>query len=290
MASLTPFFDDVQSIYDDDHSTQFVDLFLDPTMTYSCAYFKEQDYSLEQAQIAKLDLSLDKCDLSPGQTLLDIGCGWGACAYRAAAERKVNVIGLTLSEGQQAFSQRRIETLPAGSGSVEIRLQGWEQFNQPVDRIVSIGAFEHFRRERYGDFFRRCKEILPGDGRMMLHTIVCYDLADLDERGIELTHDDILFTKFIMKEIFPGGDLSPPKEIVLIAEENGFEVTRQHALGLHYARTLETWAAALEARRDEAIERKSEADYERFMKYLLGCAARFRTGHIDLFQFTCCVK
>lgn len=290
MAALTPFFDDVQSIYDDDHSTQFVDLFLDPSMTYSCAYFEQENYSLEQAQLAKLDLSLDKCDLSPGMTLLDIGCGWGACAYRAAAQRKVNVIGLTLSEGQKAFCDRKMETLPDVSGNVEIRLQGWEQFSEPVDRIVSIGAFEHFRRERYGDFFRRCHEILPSDGRMMLHTIVCYDLADLEEREIELTHDDILFTKFIQKEIFPGGDLSPPKEIVHVAEACGFEVTRQHSLQLHYAQTLETWAAALESRRTEAIERKSEADYERFMRYLLGCAARFRSGHIDLFQFTCCIK
>ncbi|MAT72130.1 MAG: SAM-dependent methyltransferase [Planctomycetaceae bacterium] len=290
MSDMQPFFEDVQTIYDDDHSTQFVDLFLDPSMTYSCAYYKDDDYSLEQAQLAKIDLALDKCDLSPGQTLLDIGCGWGACAYRAASERGVNVIGLTLSAGQKAFCERRMQSLPAGSGTVEIRLAGWEQFDEPVDRIVSVGAFEHFRVERHAEFFRRCRSVLPDDGVMLLHTIVSYDLADLDERGIPFDHEDVLFHKFIAKEIFPGGQLTPPRFIVQFAEDAGFEVTRQHSLQLHYARTLETWATALEANRDEAIRRKSQADFDRFMKYLTGCAARFRSGHIDLFQFTCQAK
>lgn len=286
---MRPYFEDVQSIYDDDHSTQFVDLMLDPSMTYSCAYFKEDDYTLEQAQLAKIDLALDKCDLSPGHTLLDIGCGWGACAFRAAAERQVNVIGLTLSAGQQAFCQQRMKSLPPGAGTVDIRLAGWEQFNEPVDRIVSIGAFEHFRVERHGEFFRRCHSLLPDDGVMLLHTIVNYELADLAEKNLDFTHEDVLFHKFIAKEIFPGGQLTPPRNIIRMAEEAGFEVTRAHSLQLHYARTLETWAAALEANRDEAIRRKSQEHYDRFMRYLTGCAQRFRSGHIDLFQFTCCV-
>src|SRR5262249_1648625 len=152
-------------------STEFLRLFLDPTMLYSCAYFEREDMTLEDAQLAKLDLALDKCELRPGQRLLEVGSGWGAGVIRAAQKYKVNVVSLTLSNSQRDYVARKIQELPPGSGSAEIRLQGWEEFNEPVDRIVSIAAFEHFRIERYPAFFQRCRQVLPDDGRMLLHTI-----------------------------------------------------------------------------------------------------------------------
>ena len=287
MSQLTPHFKQVQHIYDDDHSTDFLDLFLDPTMLYSCAYFERDDMTLEEAQLAKLDLSLDKCDLKPGQKVLEVGCGWGACSFRAAAERKVNIIALTLSKAQKAYCEQKMQGLPPGSGTVELRLQGWEQFEEPVDRIVSIAAFEHFGVDRHPAFFQRCRSLLPGDGRLLLHTIVCYDWKDLEEKNIEVTHENVLFMKFIGREIFPGGSLVSPSHIVKDAEQAGFRVERQHHLQLHYARTLDLWAEALEKNKDEAIRRKSQEDYDRFMKYLTGCADHFRSGHIDVVQFTC---
>src|SRR5712672_821983 len=150
MADLVPHFEDVQSHYD--LSDDFYRLFLDPTQTYSCAYFERDDMTLEEAQFAKMDLALGKLGLEPGMTLLDIGCGWGATMMRAIEKYDVNVVGLTLSENQKAH----VETVFAKSyspRSKRVLLRGWEQFDEPVDRIVSIGAFEHFGFDRYDDFF-----------------------------------------------------------------------------------------------------------------------------------------
>jgi cyclopropane-fatty-acyl-phospholipid synthase len=287
MTKLEPQYDTVQSIYDHDHTTDWLKLFLDPTMLYSCAYFERPDMTLEEAQLAKLDLSLEKCDLKPGQTLLEVGCGWGACSYRAAEKFKVNVIGLTLSETQRDFCTTKMKGLPAGSGDVEIRLQGWEEFEQPVDRIVSIAAFEHFGRDRHAPFFARCRQLLPTGGRLMVHSIVAHDLDDLREKNLELTDEIIQFYKFLYREIFPGGFLRRPAKIAEIAEESGFDVILAQPLGPHYAQTLDGWAEALEQRKDEAIHMRSADAFDRYMKYLVGCADLFRSGHIDVYQFTC---
>src|SRR6476660_7180670 len=150
--SLKPHFEDVQAHYD--LSDEFFALFLDPTRTYSCAYFERDDMTLEEAQIAKVDLSLGKLGLQPGMTLLDIGCGWGTTIVRGLERYDVNVVGLTLSRNQQAHVQRRLDSHPS-TRSKRVLLQGWEQFDEKVDRIVSIGAFEHFGRDRYPDFFAK---------------------------------------------------------------------------------------------------------------------------------------
>lgn len=286
MTQLRPLYDEIQSVYDQDHSTDLVELFLDPTLLYSCAYFETDEMTLEQAQYAKLDLSLGKCDLKPGQTLLEVGCGWGACAYRAAEKYGVNVIGLTLSKDQAAYCREKMKGLPAGSGNVEIRVQGWEEFDGQVDRVISIAAFEHFPRERHQMFFEKCVSVMPADGQMLLHCIVAYNHANLQKRGIELNHDNILFAKFINREIFPGGKVHDPDDIMATAEDGGMRVIKTQTLGQHYARTLDIWAENLSARKEEAIKLKSAEVYDRFMKYLTGCADHFRSGHVDLYQFT----
>jgi cyclopropane-fatty-acyl-phospholipid synthase len=290
MTELKPFYETVQSIYDDDHTTEWLRLFCDPTLLYSCAYFERDGMTLEEAQLAKLDLSLGKCDLRPGQTLLEIGCGWGACSFRAASKYGVNVIALTLSKTQQAYCQELMSRLPAGSGTVEVRLQGWEEYDGPVDRIVSIAAFEHFGRERHAPFFAKCRGLLPDDGRLMLHTIVAYDFQDLRAKGLEVTEEFVDFVKFLAKDIFPGGYLRRPPVIAQIAEENGFDVTRIHHLQEHYAQTLAHWAENLKANHSAAVAMKSEAEYERYMRYLTGCSEWFQSGHIDICQFTCVPK
>lgn len=290
MPELRPYFETVQSIYDDDHTTEWLKLFCDPTMLYSCAYFERDDMTLEEAQLAKLDLALGKCDLRPGQTLLEIGCGWGACSYRAAVKYKAHVHALTLSETQQAYCQQLTSSLPKGSGTVDVRLQGWEEYHEPVDRIISIAAFEHFGRDRHPHFFARCRELLPDDGRLLLHTIVAYDFGDLRSMGLEVNEEFIAFVKFLSRDIFPGGFLRRPTVIVRIAQENGFEVTRTHHLQQHYARTLDCWARNLMANRTQAVALKSTAEYDRYMRYLTLCAQWFRSGHIDVCQFTCVPK
>ncbi len=281
--SLKPHFDDVQAHYD--LSDEFFALFLDPTRTYSCAYFERDDMSLEEAQIAKIDLALGKLGLQPGMTLLDIGCGWGTTIIRALERYDVNVVGLTLSRNQQAHVQQRLDKHPSARGK-RVLLQGWEQFDEKVDRIVSIGAFEHFGRDRYTDFFKMAYEALPADGVMLLHTIIKPSDDEFAGRGLPITMTKIRFMKFIMDEIFPGGDLPNAAAVEGHAEAAGFAVKRVQQLRLHYARTLDTWAAALESRRDEALKIQSQEVYERYMKYLTGCADLFREGYTDVAQFT----
>ncbi len=283
MSKLKPFYENVQAHYD--LSDDFFALFLDPTRTYSCAYFREESMSLEEAQLAKVDLSLGKCDLHAGQTLLDIGCGWGTTAIRAAEQYQVNAIGLTLSRNQHVYASERAAQLDLPS-KVEFRLQGWEEFQQPVDRIVSIGAFEHFRSERHAAFFDKCRQILPERGQMMLHTIVLSSVERLKELQIEITEKDVEFAKFIRREIFPGGQLCNPERIEAMATEAGFRVVHTESLRLHYARTLDCWAEELERQRAAAIELTSEEVYVRYQKYLTGCAHFFRKGNIDVMQFT----
>jgi cyclopropane-fatty-acyl-phospholipid synthase len=280
---LTPHFDDIQSHYD--LSDDFYRLFLDPSQTYSCAYFERDDMTLEEAQRAKVDLSLGKLGLEPGMTLLDVGCGWGATLRRAIEKYDVNVIGLTLSKNQAEHVQKSFDELDT-SRSRKVLLNGWEQFHEPVDRIVSIGAFEHFGFERYDDFFKMAYDALPAGGTMMLHTIVVPTTDELKERGITITMRRARFAKFMMDEIFPGGRLPTVAIVEDHATRGGFEVALVQPLRLHYARTLDFWAEALAARKDEAIKIQSEEVYERYMKYLEGCANLFREGACDVAQFT----
>ena len=280
MSGLEPNYEDVQAHYD--LSDDFFALFLDPSMTYSCAYFEHEEMTLEEAQRAKIDLALGKLDLEAGHRLLDIGCGWGSTVRRAVESYDVRAVGLTLSRNQTEFAARALRDTPRA----EIRLQGWEEFDEPVDRIVSIGAFEHCRLARYSHFFKRCREILPPGGRMLLHTIVQHDIYTLKELGVPLKHEDVLFSKFIRDRIFPGGQICPAPIIEDRARAAGFEISPPHSLQPHYARTLDLWAAKLEAAKDRAISVASQDTYDIYMRYLTGCAQYFRTGHLDVVQFT----
>ena len=206
---LTPHFGNVQAHYD--LSDDFFRLFLDPTQTYSCAYFERDDMTLEEAQIAKIDLALGKLKLEPGMTLLDIGCGWGATMRRAIEKYDVNVIGLTLSENQAEHVQKSFDQMDTPR-TRRVLLEGWEKFHEPVDRIVSIGAFEHFGRQRYGDFFKMAYQALPADGVMLLHTIVRPTFKDARAKGMTLTREIVQFSQFILTEIFPGGRLPTPPD------------------------------------------------------------------------------
>src|SRR5258708_5309611 len=196
---LAPHFDDVQAHYD--LSDDFFRLSLDPTQTYSCAYFERDDMTLEEAQLAKIDLALGKLGLQPGMTLLDVGCGWGAPMRRAVEKYDVNVVGLTLSKNQAAHVQR-----------------SFDEMDNP-----------------------RSKRVL------LLHTITGLTGPQCVERGIPLTFDMARFIKFIVTEIFPGGRLPSIEKVADHSSKHGFRLTRRQSLQSHYARTLDLWAAALEA-------------------------------------------
>ena len=282
-ADLTPYYEESQSIYD--VSNDFFALFLGSTMGYTCGYYERDDMTLDESQNAKFDLALGKLNLEPGMTLLDVGCGWGGALEVAVRDYDVNVIGITLSKAQSEYARQRLAKLDTDR-SVEVRLQGWEEFDEPVDRIVSIGAFEAFKAERYPLFFERAYSILPADGRMLLHTILAHTQKFFRDNGIKLTISDLKFMRFIGTEIFPGGQLPAVEDIEQLAADSGFALERIHLLQPHYARTLDMWAANLAANRDEAVSITDQQTYDRYMRYLTGCADFFRRGITNVGQFT----
>jgi cyclopropane-fatty-acyl-phospholipid synthase len=278
---LVPPYQDVQAHYD--LSNEFFRLFLGPTMLYTCAYFERDDMTLEEAQEAKNRLALDKCDLLPGQRLLDIGCGWGSSIISAVENYGVRGIGITLSREQATWARERAGQL---AGRAEFRLQGWEEFDEPVDRIVVICATEHFREERYATFFAKCHRLLPAKARMLIQVIVFPEREAQEEKCLSWTEEDVSFAKFIQKKIFPGGQLRSPSVLCRYAQEAGFQTTQVQSLQPHYAKTLDCWAERLAANRAAAIELTSPDTYDMYMRYITGCAERYRCGKIDVVQIS----
>jgi cyclopropane-fatty-acyl-phospholipid synthase len=283
MTKLRPFYEESQAIYD--ISDEFFALFLDPTMTYTCAYFERDDMTLEEAQKAKLDLALNKLNLEPGMTLLDVGCGWGGALVHAVEKYDVNVIGITLSRNHYKYSQTKLASI-ATERTAEARLQGWEEFDEKVDRIITVEAFDAFKKERYPAFFERAHDIMPDDGRMLLHSIFTHPWTYWHDHDVKVTMSDLRFMRFIQHEIFPGGQLPAKEDILEFSQAAGFACEEIDMLRPHYARTLDSWAANLQANRDRAIAVQSEEVYDRYMRYLTGCADFFRRGITEVAQFT----
>ena len=262
--------EDVQSHYD--IGNDFYKLWLDPTMTYSCAYFEDgNENDLEQAQIAKVHHILNKLNPQKGKTLLDIGCGWGTLMLTAAKEYGLKVTGVTLSEEQYKLVQKRIydENL---QDVAEVRLEDYRELgDQTWDYVTSVGMFEHVGSENLPKYFQDVYKYLNKDGIALIHGIT------RQQGGAT--------NAWINKYIFPGGYIPGLVEIISRIEEAHLQISDAEMLRRHYQRTLEIWDKNFNNARPE-IEKKMD---ERFCRmwdmYLQACAASFESGNIDVVQY-----
>lgn len=240
-------------------------LFLDRDMQYSCAYFRTGRESLEEAQAAKkrhiaAKLLLDR----PGLEVLDIGCGWGGMAIMLARDYDARVTGITLSEEQLAAARRRAEE--AGlADRVRFELMDYRAWSRPVDRIVSVGMFEHVGIDHYRRFFATMRAALKEDGVALVHAIG-------RSEGPGATNP------WLAKYIFPGGYSPALSEVLPAVEKARLSVTDIEILRLHYARTLAEWRARFAGNRDAIASLYDERFCRMFEFYLAGCELAFRRG------------
>lgn len=253
-----------------DLSDELYDLFLDSDRQYSCAYYHDETVSLEQAQNDKMHHIASKLLLRPGQSVLDIGCGWGGLATFLARSAGVAVRGLTLSERQHALASERA-TSQGVSGRVDFALQDYRDETATYDRIVSVGMFEHVGVGHYDEFFAKVKTLLKPDGVALLHTI-----GRADGPG---TTDP-----FIRKYIFPGGYTPALSEMTGAVERSGLLMTDIEVLRLHYAETLRAWRRRFRANWQRAAELYDERFCRMWDFYLAGCEAAFRHLGVVVYQ------
>ena len=262
--------EDVQSHYD--IGNDFYKLWLDPTMTYSCAYFEDgNENDLEQAQIAKVHHILNKLNPQKGKTLLDIGCGWGTLMLTAAKEYGLKVTGVTLSEEQYKLVQKRIydENL---QDVAEVRLEDYRELgDQQWDYVTSVGMFEHVGSENLPRYFQDVYKYLNKDGVALIHGIT------RQQGGAT--------NAWINKYIFPGGYIPGLVEIISRIEEAHLQISDVEMLRRHYQRTLEIWDKNFNNARPEIEKKMGERFCRMWDMYLQACAASFESGNIDVVQY-----
>lgn len=265
-----------------DAGNRFFDLWLDPYMQYSCAYFPTGDETLEEAQEAKLDLLCRKLELEPGHALLDVGCGWGGLVRYATERYGVEALGVTLSEPQARRARRDLEE--AGLGDrCEIRVQDYRDLAgaERFDRVVSVGMVEHVGRRRMGRYYRRLRALLREGGLFLNVGIVTLSSPPSPLRRA-LGGPWSRYSSFVDRYVFPDGELVAPSERFRPAERAGLDLRQAEELGRHYAETLRRWVRRLEDRRREAVERVGEATYRVWRLYMAASAHAFETGRLGL--------
>ncbi|MBQ5939322.1 MULTISPECIES: cyclopropane-fatty-acyl-phospholipid synthase family protein [unclassified Massilia] len=264
--------------YHYDVSNEFYAAWLDPNMVYSCAYFENGDEDLATAQTKKVDHILRKLGVQPGQTLLDIGCGWGALALRAAGQFGARCVGITLSENQARLARERVRQ--AGlQDRIEIRLQDYRDVEGTFDRITSVGMFEHVGVQHLPEYFARvCRLLAPG-GVIMNH-------------GITTTNVDNGATpygggQFIDEYVFPHGELAHLSTVIRAMQEGGLEVRDVENLRRHYARTCAIWTENFEGNAEAIRKLTDPRRFRIWHVYLAGCAYAFAHDRISLYQIVC---
>ena len=253
-----------------DISEKFYDLFLDEKRQYSCAYFKNEDDTLEVAQNNKIDHIIKKLNLKPNQKVLDIGCGWGTLAIDIAKKTQCEVVGITLSENQLEYAKQKAKEMNL-ENQVEFRLADYRQLNEKFDRVVSVGMFEHVGRNFYKKYFNKVYDFLNEDGVALIHTIGSVSPPRAPQ-------------PWITKYIFPGGYTPSLSEVSLPIERSGLILSDIEVLRTHYQHTLRNWKDRFMSKKGEVLEMFDEKFFRMWEFYLAGCEMAFKWGDQVVFQ------
>ena len=253
-----------------DISDNLYDLFLDPKKQYSCAYFKNEEDSLETAQNNKIQHIIKKLNIKPNQKILDIGCGWGSLAIDIAKSANCEVTGITLSKNQFDFCVKKVKELNLGN-QVTFKLIDYRELNEKFDRIVSVGMFEHVGRKFYKTFFKKIESLLSNDGISLIHTI----------GSVNPPRDP---HPWITKYIFPGGYTPSLSEVTAPLEKAGLIVSDVEVLKMHYSHTLRHWKENCLANKEKIISMFDEKFFRMWEFYLTGCEVSFKWGDQVVYQ------
>lgn len=256
-----------------DLGNDFFKLWLDRSMTYSCAYFKKPVDSLEKAQEQKREHILKKLQLKKGMSLLDIGSGWGTLLIQAAKNYGATGLGITLSKEQYKHSTEEAKRLGLDN-QVEFKLMNFHDLldaKLTFDRIVSVGMFEHVGKENYGTYFKVIDHLLVDGGISVLHTISSQKETKTDP--------------WVDKYIFPGGYLPTVSKVTSYFPEYNFRLLDYENLRFHYAMTLDEWTRRFLKHKKEVVKMYDEKFFRMWYFWLVGSTTGFRYGDLNLSQF-----
>ena len=253
-----------------DISEDLYNLFLDPKRQYSCAYFKNDEDSLEVAQNNKINHIIKKLNIKPNQKVLDIGSGWGSLAIDIAKAANCEVTGITLSENQLRHSIAKAKEMNL-ENQVSFRLMDYRELNEKFDRVVSVGMFEHVGRKFYNKFFSEVHKLLKNDGVALIHTI----------GSVNPPRDP---HPWITKYIFPGGYTPSLSEVSKAVEKSGLITSDIEVLRMHYSHTLRHWKERFTSNKAKAIDMFDEKFFRMWEFYLTGCEMAFKWGDQVVFQ------
>ena len=247
------------------------DIFLDKKhRLYSCAYWKNDTKTLEEAQQNKINHIVKKLDIKEGQKILEVGCGWGGMAFEIARQKGCEVTGISLSKNQIEYCKRKAKELNLDN-QVKFELIDYREAKGKYDRIFSVGMFEHVGRKFYNTFFKSMNKLLKDDGIFLLHTIGVVDKPTAPN-------------KFIQKYIFPGGICPSFSQIINPIEKTGLIVADTETLIRHYDKTLESWLERFLERKKEVKDLFDEKFVKMWEFYMASCAAAFRYRDLVVFQ------
>jgi len=254
-----------------DISGDLYDLFLDSKRQYSCAYFNNENDSLEVAQNNKINHIIKKLNLKSNEKVLDIGSGWGSLAIEIAKASKCEVTGITLSKNQFDYSVKKAKELNL-ENQVTFKLMDYREINEKFDKIVSVGMFEHVGRKFYKKFFNQINRLLKNNGIALIHTI----------GSVNPPRDP---QPWITKYIFPGGYTPSLSEVMRPIEKSGLAISDVEVLRMHYSYTLRHWKKRFLDNREKVLERFDEKFFRMWEFYLTSCEMAFKWGDQVVYQF-----